>query len=237
MPKFSSCPGLSPTLSWKWRHPTLSPSFGLFLERNHSFGVFHGSQFFTKRSEYAPVTTFHVGKKNLLHLLKEKRCSKICELLHFGSFTVNCDMSIYANIYRFWALLPVYIKFSWPDFLSRRCFFGWVNEQVQVQLYSCAAQTKAERRPASLWNNIVCATAVKLQIQCWHEIVNARKGANSLGGMSQDLKTNMVQKMDVCFWNFTIRSLVVELLARARKGRACVHARNGANSLGGMSQD
>ena len=28
-----------------------------------------------------------------------------------------------------------------------------------------------------------------------------------------------------------------ELLARARKGRACVHARNGANSLGGMSQD
>ena len=37
--------------------------------------------------------------------------------------------------------------------------------------------------------------------------------------------------------NFAIRLLVVELLARARKGRACVHARNGANSLGGMSQD
>ena len=36
---------------------------------------------------------------------------------------------------------------------------------------------------------------------------------------------------------FAIRPLVVELLARARKGRACVHARNGANSLGGMSQD
>ena len=34
-----------------------------------------------------------------------------------------------------------------------------------------------------------------------------------------------------------IRSLVVELLARARKGHACVHTRNGANSLGGMSQD
>ena len=64
--------------------------------------------------------------------------------------------------------------------------------------YSCAAPTKAKKRPASLcfytiWikltekrNNIICATAVKLQIQCWHEIVNARKGANSLGGMSQD---------------------------------------------------
>ena len=50
-------------------------------------------------------------------------------------------------------------------------------------------------------------------------------------------KTNMVQKMAVRFRNFAIRSLVVELLARARKGRACVHARNGANSLGGMSQD
>ena len=36
---------------------------------------------------------------------------------------------------------------------------------------------------------------------------------------------------------FAIRPLVVELLARARKGRACAHARNGANSLGGMSQD
>ena len=40
-------------------------------------------------------------------------------------------------------------------------------------------------------------------------------------------KTNMVQKMAVRFRNFAIRSLVVELLARARKGRACVHARKG----------
>ena len=30
VPKFSSDQGLSPTLSWKWRRVTLSPSFGLF---------------------------------------------------------------------------------------------------------------------------------------------------------------------------------------------------------------
>ena len=30
VPKFSSDRGLSPTLSWKWRRVTLSPSFGLF---------------------------------------------------------------------------------------------------------------------------------------------------------------------------------------------------------------
>ena len=40
-------------------------------------------------------------------------------------------------------------------------------------------------------------------------------------------KTNMVQKMDVRFRNFAIRPLVVELLARACKGRACAHARKG----------
>ena len=177
-------------------------------------------------------------------------------------------MSIYANIYRFWALLPVYIKFSWPDqtrpdqtrpdqtrpsllqtpFNSSAMLFVRIYCCTFVLLQFCTfAQFHHDSGHKlvnsgwlpgqEIWHQLwYVATAVKLQIQCWHEIVNARKGANSLGGMSQDLKTNMVQKMDVCFWNFTIRSLVVELLARARKGRACVHTRNGANSLGGMSQ-
>ena len=35
----------------------LCHSVTLFLERNHSFEVFHGSQIFTKPSEYAPPTT------------------------------------------------------------------------------------------------------------------------------------------------------------------------------------
>ena len=38
-PGGSQCTGLSPTLSWKWPRATLSPSFGPFFERNHSFGV------------------------------------------------------------------------------------------------------------------------------------------------------------------------------------------------------
>ena len=38
-PGGSQCTGVSPTLSWKWPRATLSPSFGPFFERNHSFGV------------------------------------------------------------------------------------------------------------------------------------------------------------------------------------------------------
>ena len=53
--------GLSPTLK-KVTRATLSPSFGLFLERNHSFGVFQSSQFFPKWSEYALGTPLHVGE-------------------------------------------------------------------------------------------------------------------------------------------------------------------------------
>ena len=52
----SSRPGLSPTISWKWPSTTLSLSFGLFPERNHSFGVFPSSELFKNRPEYASVT-------------------------------------------------------------------------------------------------------------------------------------------------------------------------------------
>ena len=38
-PGGSQCTGLSPTLSWKRPRATLSPSFGPFFERSHSFGV------------------------------------------------------------------------------------------------------------------------------------------------------------------------------------------------------
>ena len=53
---------------------------------NH-FGVFQVGPNWSLWSEYAPGSTFHVGKKNLLHLLKEKRCSKICDLFRWGIFT------------------------------------------------------------------------------------------------------------------------------------------------------
>merc|ERR550532_3331600 len=48
-------------------------SFTLFLERNHSFGVFHGSQFFTKRSEYAPRDHSPCRKKKMYSSGKNER--------------------------------------------------------------------------------------------------------------------------------------------------------------------
>ena len=62
-PKFSSCPGLSPTLSWKWPRPTLSSSFGLFLEREPFFGVFQVGHFGPFWSKTCPWVFFHWRKK------------------------------------------------------------------------------------------------------------------------------------------------------------------------------
>ena len=65
VPKFSSDRGLSPTHESgvaSLFHP-LSASFG---QRNHFFGVFQVYPIVPLWSEYAPRTTFHVGKKNLL---------------------------------------------------------------------------------------------------------------------------------------------------------------------------
>ena len=61
-PKFSSCPGLSPTLSWKWPPPTLSSSFGLFLEREPFFGVFQVGHFGPFGPKHAPGS-FFIGEK------------------------------------------------------------------------------------------------------------------------------------------------------------------------------
>ena len=38
-PRGSQCTWVSSTLSWKWPRAILSPSFGHFFERNHSFRV------------------------------------------------------------------------------------------------------------------------------------------------------------------------------------------------------
>ena len=38
-PGGSQCIRVSPNLSWKWPRATLSPSFGPFFEKKHSFGV------------------------------------------------------------------------------------------------------------------------------------------------------------------------------------------------------
>ena len=58
--------GLSPTLSWKWPRPTLSSSFGLFLERKHFFGVFQLGQSGPLWSKTCPQDPSVSPKKNLV---------------------------------------------------------------------------------------------------------------------------------------------------------------------------
>ena len=60
--------------TWDWQIPP-TPLVGKISfvgslmaytkKRNYSFGVFHGSYFFLKRSEYAPWNTFYEGKKKI----------------------------------------------------------------------------------------------------------------------------------------------------------------------------
>ena len=63
VPKFSYRRGLSSPLSWKWNHPTLSSSFGLFLERKHFFGVFQLGQIGPLWSKTCPWDPYPSCKK------------------------------------------------------------------------------------------------------------------------------------------------------------------------------
>ena len=81
--------------------PLFHPLSASFLKETTLSGCSTVHNFSQNGQNMPPGTTLHVGKKNLQFRQKRARNCKISELLHFGSFTVNCDMSIYANIYRF----------------------------------------------------------------------------------------------------------------------------------------
>ena len=83
-PGGSQCTGVSPTLSWKWPRTTLSPSFGPFFERNHSFGVKMVSQNFPKCFKKQIYTT---GKRSY-------RTGHICKLFHFALSLLNSEIAI-----------------------------------------------------------------------------------------------------------------------------------------------
>ena len=84
-PGGSQCTGLSPTLSWKWPRATLSPSFGPFFERNHSFGVKMVSQNFPKCFKSCPWSWNPTGKKQIYTTGKRSyRTGHICKLFHFA---------------------------------------------------------------------------------------------------------------------------------------------------------
>ena len=62
-PKRPQRAGLSSPLSWKWPRPTLSSSFGLFLERKHFFGVFQLGQIGPLWSKTCPWDPYPSCKK------------------------------------------------------------------------------------------------------------------------------------------------------------------------------
>ena len=94
-PGGSQCTGLSPTLSWKWPRATLSPSFGPFFERNHSFGVKMVSQNFPKCFKSCPLAWNPTGKKQIY--IPGKRSyipGHICKLFHFALSLLNSEIAI-----------------------------------------------------------------------------------------------------------------------------------------------
>ena len=84
-PGGSQCTGLSPTLSWKWPRATLSPSFGPFFERNHSFGVKMVWENLRKCFKSCPWSWNPTGKKQIYTTGKRSyRTGHICKLFHFA---------------------------------------------------------------------------------------------------------------------------------------------------------
>ena len=94
-PGGSQCTGVSPTLSWKWPRATLSPSFGPFFERNHSFGVKMVSQNFPKCFKSCPWSWNPTGKKQIYTTGKRSyRTGHICKLFHFALSLLNSEIAI-----------------------------------------------------------------------------------------------------------------------------------------------
>ena len=94
-PGGSQCTGLSPTLSWKWPRATLSPSFGPFFERNHSFGVKMVSQNVPKTFKSCPWSWYPARAKQIY--IPGKRSyipSHICNLFHFALSLLHWEIAL-----------------------------------------------------------------------------------------------------------------------------------------------
>ena len=86
---------VSTTLSWKWPRATLSPSFGPFFERNHSFGVKMVSQNVPKCFKSCPWSWNPTGKKQIYTTGKRSyRTGHICKLFHFALSLLNSEIAI-----------------------------------------------------------------------------------------------------------------------------------------------
>ena len=94
-PGGSQCTGVSSTLSWKWSRATLSPSFGHFFERNHSFRVKMVSQNFTKGFKSCPWTWYPARKEKIYIAGKRSYISgHICKLFYFALSLLNWEIAV-----------------------------------------------------------------------------------------------------------------------------------------------
>ena len=120
-PGGSQCTGLSPTLSWKWPRATLSPSFGPFFERNHSFGVKMVSGNVWKTFKSCPLAWNPTGKKQIYMNGKRSYMNRhICKLFHFALSLLNSEIAItperVARLTWFFGSMP---KIKIYDFLKK----------------------------------------------------------------------------------------------------------------------
>ena len=94
-PGGSQCTGVSSTLSWKWPCATLSPSFGPFFERNHSFGVKMVSENFWNTFKSCPCAWYPARKKKIYIAGKRGHIAgHICKLFHFALSLLNWEIAI-----------------------------------------------------------------------------------------------------------------------------------------------
>ena len=94
-PGGSQCTGVSPTLSWKWPRATLSPSFGPFFKRNHSFGVKMVSENLWNTFKSCPCAWYPARAKQIY--IPGKRSylpGHICKLFHFALALLNCGRAV-----------------------------------------------------------------------------------------------------------------------------------------------
>ena len=95
MPGGSQCTGVSPSLSWKWPRANLSPSFGPFFERNHSFRVKMVSENFWKTFKSCPYALYPARAKAIYTASKRSYTTgHNCKLFHFALSMLNWEIAI-----------------------------------------------------------------------------------------------------------------------------------------------
>ena len=99
MPKFFSRRGLSPTLSWKWRRATLSPSFGLFRSEEPLFRGVPGGSRWVSLVRICPRDHFPCRKKKI-YLATHSLAGRVNFVISFVEiFALICTQTAWKRMY------------------------------------------------------------------------------------------------------------------------------------------